>query len=345
VKKLYLVLLIVLLLLFFVGIFGYINQDKLIDRYISHELESISWRYDLLDPDGTIKLVTVGTGSSIPSERVRMSNALFINGKFFLFDAGPGAARQMELLRLPLQSLEAIYITSHHADHILDLPEVIQRSWIIGRAGPLPIYGPDGVDSVTTGTSALLYPEVQFRKLHNQSEEIDEDGAEILTYDIDQDSMSHVVVYDQEGITISAFKLSYSEMGYNMGYRITYDDKTLVICGASIYPDQIVPYAQGADILLFEAVSKDLLERAMGVLQEQEMDRDASVLKKLLSYHASPLDAAQLAAAANVKKLILSHLGPAPENPISRRYYISGMDDIYDGTILLAEDGDLFVIN
>ena len=74
------------------------------------------------------------------------------------------------------------------------------------------------------------------------------------------------------------------------------------------------------------------------------MTRNAKILKDILDYHTSPVQAAEIASRANVKKLILTHLGPAPENPISRTFYTSGMDEIFDGSILLAEDGDLFMI-
>ena len=92
-------------------------------------------------------------------------------------------------------------------------------------------------------------------------------------------------------------------------------------------------------------MQKDFIGRAAKLQEEQGNIRNATILKDIVDYHSSSEDAAEVAAAAGVKKLILSHLAPSPENPISRRFYTQGLEDIYSGPILLAEDGDLYTID
>ena len=141
-RKFTYVILVFLLLLAFVGVFAFINQDKLVDRIVSRQSDAASFRYELMDKDDKIKLVTVGTGSPLPGQRVRSCNAVFVNGKFFVFDVGPGASRAIENLRLPMDKLSAIFITHWHADHYIDLPELVNRSWLLNRNNVLELYGP-----------------------------------------------------------------------------------------------------------------------------------------------------------------------------------------------------------
>ena len=53
-KRVSYILLVLLLLAVFVGVFVFINQDKLVDRFIAQQSASAQLRYDLLEQDGTI---------------------------------------------------------------------------------------------------------------------------------------------------------------------------------------------------------------------------------------------------------------------------------------------------
>ena len=103
--------------------------------FIQTATEQIATRTDLLNPE-FINVVLCGTGSPIPSPRTQSCTAVFIGGKFFLFDAGDGASRSIESLNLPLINLEAIF-THFHSDHIAGVGEVVSRSWILGRQSSL----------------------------------------------------------------------------------------------------------------------------------------------------------------------------------------------------------------
>jgi len=42
---------------------------------------------------------------------------------------------------------------------------------------------------------------------------------------------------------------------------------------------------------------------------------------------------------AGVAKLVLTHLVPAPNNLIARRLFRAGVSDVYEGPVVIAEDG------
>lgn len=91
-------------------------------------------------------------------------------------------------------------------------------------------------------------------------------------------------------------------------------------------------------------MQKDFIKRGSDLMKEMGNDRNAKILSDVLDYHATPQEAATVAQQAGVKKLILSHLAPVPENPISRRFFKRGLGDIYNGPIVLADDGDEHLI-
>lgn len=343
-KKLSYILLVLFLLLLFVGVFAFINQEKLVDRFISRQSDALSFRTDLLEDNDDIKLVTVGTGSPLPGERVRSCNAVFVGGKFFVFDVGPGASRAIESLRLPMDQLERIFITHWHADHYIDLPELINRSWLIGRTNPIHLHGPDPLDTIVQGMSQFMGIENQFRVDHHGDEFFDIEIALPVSHTITLDDMGYQKVYDQGGVTVEAFAVDHEPISPALGYRIKYKGKSLVISGDTKRSDQVIKYAKDADILLHEALAFDLIERGITFQKEKGNKRSVTILTDIVDYHTSPREAAEVAAAAGAKKLILTHLGPAPENPISRRFYAPDLDDVYEGSVLLAEDGDLYII-
>ena len=142
------IFIILVLLAAFVGIFGFINQEKLIDRFIERQAKN-SLRTDLLDNKDDFKLITVGTSAPIPSERAQSCNVIIANGKLFIFDLGEESLGMMEELRLPFPASTDVFISHWHSDHFIDLPGYINRSWQMGRAEQLIVHGPQGVHPVS----------------------------------------------------------------------------------------------------------------------------------------------------------------------------------------------------
>ena len=69
-----------------------------------------------------ITVFTIGTGSPLNTSRVQSGTAVFIKDKFFIFDVGDGVVTKAEEMNLPLDELDAVFITHFHSDHYIDLP-------------------------------------------------------------------------------------------------------------------------------------------------------------------------------------------------------------------------------
>ncbi len=85
----------------------------------------------------------LGTAGSLPTPE-RNPSAILINreGKMLLFDCGEGTQRQMMRARTGMMSLNHIFLTHLHADHILGIPGLLETMAFQGRREPLIIAGP-----------------------------------------------------------------------------------------------------------------------------------------------------------------------------------------------------------
>jgi ribonuclease Z len=56
----------------------------------------------------------------------------------------------------------------------------------------------------------------------------------------------------------------------------------------------------------------------------------------------TPVQAAELAREANVKKLVLNHITPPVTNFFAKRMFMEGTHEVFAGEIVLGEDGMSF---
>lgn len=92
-----------------------------------------------------LRIVFLGTSSGTPSrERNVSAVAMILDGTVLLFDCGEGT--QYRLLHAPVRSgsIDAIFLTHLHGDHVYGLPGLLATLSMNGRERPLDLIGPDG---------------------------------------------------------------------------------------------------------------------------------------------------------------------------------------------------------
>lgn len=290
-----------------------------------------------------ITVVTVGTGSPFPGDRAQTATAVFVNGHFFMFDVGAGAVQKSEKFGLPLDKLDAIFLTHYHSDHIMDLPNMISRSWQRGRTNNLKIYGPQGLNQLMTSVDNFLEIDNSYRLAHHGIEVMDTTYADGMANEFIMDQDSHQVIFAQDGITITAFDVTHEPIEPAVGYKIEYNGKKLVISGDTKKNKLLIEMAQKSDLLIHEAMIMTFQEMLAKANKEAGLVRNAHIITDIQDYHTSPKEAAEVAQAANVKVLVLNHLAPAPENRMLKRMYFKEMG-VFDGEKHLANDGDVFYV-
>ncbi len=76
---------------------------------------------------------------SLPSVVVKYGSELL------MFDCGEGTQRQMGLAKLSPAKRMKIFISHMHGDHVLGLPGLLQSMALLGRQNSLEIFGPRGI--------------------------------------------------------------------------------------------------------------------------------------------------------------------------------------------------------
>lgn len=94
------------------------------------------------------ELVVLGTASQVPT-RTRNHNGYLLrwDGEGLLFDPGEGTQRQMTFADVASSAVTRVCLTHLHGDHCLGLPGVVQRMGLDGVRRDLPITHPDGAQA------------------------------------------------------------------------------------------------------------------------------------------------------------------------------------------------------
>ncbi len=297
-------------------------------------------RASLLD-DGALHVVICGSGSPLPSaERAGPCTAVIAGGRMFLIDVGPGSTENLRLWGLPVGSLAGVLLTHFHSDHIGELGETIFTSWTPGRAVPLDVYGPAGVERVVAGFQAAYELDVSYRVAHHGADILPPEGAKANGHviELSEDAPSRVF-YDEDGLKITAFLVEHEPIAPAVGYRVDFGGRSVVVSGDTIRSANLEAMSQGVDVLVHEVLSGALIGGAAQALESAGNARTAKMLRDTLDYHTFPADVHAVAADAKVGLLVLSHLVPPLPAAQAEGVFMRGRAEDAPNDAVVAADG------
>ncbi|TBL81025.1 MBL fold metallo-hydrolase [Paenibacillus thalictri] len=283
-----------------------------------------------------LKVILLGTGSPRAFYGRAKPGVIVLAGhKTFLIDCGGAAVDQMVKAGVMPQRISDVLFTHHHYDHNGGFFDVFITSWrthitaeqvFKGRSTPMHVYGPETTKDIIGKMRESFEFDVKLRISYNLS---DEAGSQIIYTE-----QNEGVVYDKDGIRITAFEVDHRPVYPALAYKFEYNGKSVVISGDTIPVPNMIKYSTGVDLLVHEAYNKEWLD----ALRKQYPEYDQA-LSNPAKYHTTTLEAAQIAAQAGVKHLVLTHHIPAPSaNEEAEQAYISGMRDLYQGPITVGRD-------
>jgi ribonuclease Z len=299
-------------------------------------------------PDG-LHVALCGTNGPFPDPtRAGPCTAIIAGDRLFVVDAGEGSARNMGYMGLPLGKVEALLLTHFHSDHIDGLGPFMLQHWGMATATtPLPIYGPTGVDQVVDGFRAAYVLDYGYRVAHHSEKIMPSGGSggKGLPFTLPPVGQGDtVVVLEDKGLKITAFRVNHAPIEPAVGYRFDYKGRSVVITGDTKLTPTVATAAKDADILIHEALQPTLVNILGAELAAKNMGNLVHVMRDILNYHTTPEEAAAQAHAAQVKHLVYNHI--VPPLPVKFAYpaFVGDAAKFFDGPITVGEDGMLFTL-
>lgn len=296
-------------------------------------------------PDG-LHVGLCGTGSPLPSRERAASCTVVIAGKaMFVVDAGEGAARNIAQMGLPNGRIQAMFLTHFHSDHIDGLGPMMLLRWTAsGNISPLPVYGPPGIERVIGGFNAAYALDNDYRTAHH-GQTITPPAAAGATAKPFAIPAAPTVVYDAGGLRVTAFPVDHRPVQPSVGYRFDYKGRSVVVSGDTAPSKTLEAASKGADLLIHEALNPAMVKTLAANLDKAGRKQTAQIMRDILDYHASPVQAADSARVAGVKMLVLSHVVPSMPSAYLNAAFLDGAEDRFDGPIIVGEDGQYFSLS
>ncbi len=285
-----------------------------------------------------------GAGGPMPDPaRSGPCLGLIAGDRIVVIDAGTNGVRNLLQLGFPPGRIEAVLLTHFHSDHIDGLGELAMQRWVGGaHTTPLPVHGPDGVDQVVAGFNLAYAADAEYRSAHHGAAVAPRAGAGMTALPFALPGRgATVTVIDDGALRIEAFAVDHAPVEPAVGYRVSHAGRSVVISGDTALIPEMTTLARGADVLIHEALAPALAARLQTAAETVGQPRIARIAADIVDYHASPRDAAGVAAAAEVRVLVLHHIVPPLRLPGAESAFLDGVDEVWSGSTVVARDGTL----
>ena len=339
--------------IFFLAVVAFIllKQPWFQDKLFQTALSNIAAPVSQLPEEDSLTAVVCGSRSPINDpNRAEACILVQAGDQIFIFDTGNGSAQNLNNWNMPWNRLEGIFYTHLHSDHISDIADFHQGTWINGqRSSKQKVFGPEGVQLLTDGIELAYTKDYFFRNEHHGDVIA---PLNIVGFDTHTVNLNNPVLIDNEDLKITAYSVSHDPVDPALGYRIDYKGRSISISGDTIYDQNLVNNSKDADVLFHESMSLEILDlinanaKATGNMVAEIVTVD------ILDYHTPILEVVKAAKDANVRHLVFYHHLPAPRNQIMEEVMYRGVDEIMqewtasnDGTmIILPIDSEEIII-
>lgn len=283
------------------------------------------------------EIVFLGTGGPLPNADRCGAGQIVITGQTnVMVDCGWGSARRLLPAGIQPRNVGTAIFTHMHSDHITDVPDFLFLRWVTGATTPLQVFGPEGAKEMIDGFLMALGRDIGFRKAHH-GEKLHPNGIKVEVTEIPATSEPRQFA-EIDGLRLESFEVNHFPVVPALGFRASYDDRSVVFSGDTTMCESLLNASRGADMLVCEALNLPMLQRTIDGLK-QSAPLQAGSLEDVPSYHISTPEVANLAKEAGVGELVLTHILPSIKNDEAMaQAFTAGMSDVYHGSITVAHD-------
>jgi ribonuclease Z len=195
-----------------------------------------------------------------------------------------------------------------------------------GRRIPLEVWGPEGTRDMMDHLQQAFAFDIHIRR------DVDEkalgEGIKVVSHDIKQG-----VVFDEQGVKVTAFLVDHGPVKPAFGYRIDYRGHSVVLSGDTRMSENLIRFAQGVDVLIHEVVDPDAVRARPTYAANRE------VMEAAIAHHTTPEQAGEVFNRVKPRLAVYSH-APNSEAVLTktRKIYTGPLEGAED--MLTIEIGD-----
>ena len=280
-------------------------------------------------PKSQLAVQVLGSGGpELQDRRASSSYLIWRDGKAqLLFDIGGGAALRFGQSGATVSQLDAIFLTHLHVDHAGDLPALVKSSYFEDRRRPLPLFGPTagGVFPATTRFVRLLFAaQGAFAYLQDYLDSAAPDSYRLEPHDLTPPEHGLLRIFEAADVRVFAARVIHGEVPA-LAYRLEVGGLSVAFSGDGDGNNgNLEQLARAADLFVAHNAAP---EGASGAVR---------------ALHMPPSVIGRIAAAARVKRLVISHrmlrtLGHEQQSTAAIRRS-------YSGPLTFADDLDCFAV-
>ncbi len=248
-----------------------------------------------------LNVTILGSGTCVPSlRRSSCSILLGINDSKLLFDSGPGTMRRLLKVGITIFDISFVFYSHLHLDHTGELVTFLFATKYPdenSRTRPLTILAGRGFSAFYKKLKNVYGNWIEFFPGMVNIIELDNTGPDSLRFD---------------DFTVKSLPVEHTDE--SIAYRInSIDGKSVVYSGDTDFSDNLITLSKDADLLVCESALPDDLK---------------------VKGHLTPSLAGEIAARANVRKLVLTHFYPECDHADIEKQ----CRKTWSGPLVLAED-------
>ena len=291
------------------------------------------------------EFIILGTASGPVSEatRAQPSNVLLAGGNVFLVDAGDGAVAQLAKAGISLARVNGVFLSHLHFDHTAGMLAVIGLRMQLENQAPLTIFGPAGTREFIQGLLAAAAPAMRAGYgIPGQSWQANVEVIELFDGDTTDVGPMHVRVVENSHFSMPEGS-DEARPASSLSYRFDLPDRSIVYTGDTGPSAAVAMLADNVDLLVSEMIDIDTVlsfmrppgSPAPGAVDAQTL---TGFPWHMYSHHMTPVQVGELAAMANVARLVVTHFAPNPQSPEQAQQFLDAIAENYSGNAELGSD-------
>ena len=296
-----------------------------------------------------LHLVFVGTAGATPTvDRSSPATLIARGGERLLVDCGEGTQRQL-MRSVGLAHIDTVLLTHLHGDHYLGLPGFLKTLSLGGREEPLRLFGPDGLYELLREVERIIgRPRFPFLVEETRPGTVFEMPDYVVKAARTEHGLPGLAYCLEEKTRLGMFHPDRAiELGVRTGPdfgRLQRGQAITTAGGLTVQPNEVMDDARpGRKIVITgdtrptEAVIE--LARGASVLVHDSTFAESEKDRALETGHSTAKEAAEVALAAKVGTLVLTHIS-------SRHTWREVRDEartVFPGA-LLPRDLDVLVV-